>query len=247
MKTIENTTCEAMKNDHCVGFFGFSVSNAGTYIVGPASDGQKLSGQISSDELLKLSTDADAVASGNTQRPPVCSASSLIPGVSDVVALILPDQSNVQVYSQTAFSSCYLNDESADRKVQTDLHAIMAKYYPIPFPAQTSSVRAGTWGGSNAELTVGDSSANLQLACAHGSTTAPIFLDGDGRFDQAGSITFEGGAEPINGRPSEPAEYHGQVTDKTMNLTVSYKRGSQTVENQFTLNYGATAVLRRCL
>ena len=147
LKMKNKTTCEAMQNEFCVGFFGLSVAYSGEYSVGPTPEGVMLNGQITPDELIKLRSEADLVASGNTQGPPACIPSSSIPGLSDLVTLVLPDSSSVQVFSQSASSICFLNDVAADRQLQADLSSLTNKYYPRPFPKQTSSIPLGAWGG----------------------------------------------------------------------------------------------------
>jgi len=54
----------------------------------------------------------------------------------------------------------------------------------------------GDWGGQHVRLTVDDTGGRIEFDCAHGRLGAPLTLDGDGRFDVAGSLVSEGGPVP---------------------------------------------------
>jgi hypothetical protein len=53
----EQTACEAMNPQYCVGRYGFTVHNDGTFLVGPADNGVSMAGGLSAAELAQISSD----------------------------------------------------------------------------------------------------------------------------------------------------------------------------------------------
>jgi hypothetical protein len=129
----EHTACEALSPQYCVGAFGFTVQNDGRFTVGPADDGATVKGSISSSELAILQADAASVAASLTPSA-VCSPTPAIPGVADRVDLTEPGQGTVPVYALSAGSTCYRAGRTPTSKLHDDLAALMATYYPRPFP-----------------------------------------------------------------------------------------------------------------
>jgi len=76
----------------------------------------------------------------------------------------------------------------------------------------------GTWGGDNAGLIANDTSAHVHIGCTLGDTKAPIHPDADGRFDVPGTYNVD--AYPIDRGITHPARFTGQISGKTMTLTV---------------------------
>ena len=86
---------------------------------------------------------------------------------------------------------------------------------PVSAPGQVQ----GTWGGDNAGLIAGDSSAHVHIGCTFGDTRDPILLDANGRFDQAGLYDVD--AYPISRGITHPARFTGTVIGRSMVLTVT--------------------------
>lgn len=136
LQVSEQTTCEALLPTDCVGIYGFSVSSDGQYTVGPAESGQSLTGRLSEAEQSALSADAAAVAA-HLGDPPECESGPIVAGVSDRVDLVDARQGRVRVYDQggTPGSVCTRGGRDRATKLHADLAALMARYYPRPFPA----------------------------------------------------------------------------------------------------------------
>lgn len=94
----------------------------------------------------------------------------------------------------------------------------------------------GTWGGENAGLIVGDSTAHVHVACTLGNFPVPVQLDGEGRFSVAGSYVLR--AYPIQLGPDLPAQYNGRVLGNRLTLSVAV---NDTVEKK-TVTVGPVTV-----
>lgn len=131
----EHTGCEALNAPFCVGAFGFSVRNDGHFTVGPATGGETITGSITEAERLLLAADAEAVAR-NLTTDLACDRMALVPGVADQVDLVDGALQTVSVYQLNPGAVCYRAPREDALRLHTDLAALMARYYPRPFPPQ---------------------------------------------------------------------------------------------------------------
>ena len=74
-------------------------------------------------------------------------------------------------------------------------------------------VPAGTWGGEDAGLIVTADGAHAHVGCTVGDVAGPIPLDGEGRFDVAG--TYDVDAFPIDRGILHPARFTGRTDGQT--------------------------------
>jgi hypothetical protein len=132
-QVAEQTACEAMNPHQCRGVYGFTVTPDGHYLVGPADDGTTTAGSISDSERARLSGDAAQVA-GSLGGSPVCEGTGSVPGVGDEVALTDARGAVWKVYELTLSGACTLGPRDAATRLHADLQALMASYYPRPFP-----------------------------------------------------------------------------------------------------------------
>ena len=110
----------------------------------------------------------------------------------------------------------------------------------------------GSWGGPHASLEITGETARIEYDCAHGTLHGPIVLDREGRFEVAGTHTPEHGGPVREGEEesSRPARYRGQVTGKTLTLTLILMgsgNGPGEEVGTFTLTQGAAGRLVKCL
>lgn len=77
---------------------------------------------------------------------------------------------------------------------------------------------AGTWGGDNAGLIATDTSAHVHIGCTLGDTKGRIVVDAYGHFEIAGTYNVD--AYPIDRGITHPARFTGQISGKTMMLSV---------------------------
>ena len=129
----EQTACEALSPQYCTGAFGFTVASDGRYTVGPADGGATLTGSITAGERTQLSADAALVSTSLTTNA-ICDPSPRIPGIGDRVDLVDSRAGTVPVYEVGVGSICYRAGRDAALRLHTDLAAVMARYYPRPFP-----------------------------------------------------------------------------------------------------------------
>ena len=110
-----------------------------------------------------------------------------------------------------------------------------------------TAVPDGRWGGEHAALEASAAGATIRFDCAHGSTSARLTLDREGRFDLAGDFVKEHGG-PIRKNEAEDrrrARYRGRVKDGTMTLTVEVEGESAPI-GPFTLERGSDGHVVRC-
>jgi hypothetical protein len=133
VQVAEHTTCEVVVPGYCSGLFGFTVQNDGSFKVGPSDNGATLSGMVTDPERAQLSADAGQVSASLTQSP-TCEPGGPVPGVSDRVDFVDSRVGTVPVYETTIQGVCYRAGRDPTIRLHTDLAALMAKYYPRPFP-----------------------------------------------------------------------------------------------------------------
>jgi hypothetical protein len=135
VQVAEQTSCEALAPRYCVGGFGFTVESDGHFTVGPAENGARVTGSLSSDERLQLSADVAQVSAGLPGNAE-CDAAATVPGSRDQVDLLEARQVSVRVYDLggTIGNVCYRGGRAQAARLHADMSALTAKYYPRPFP-----------------------------------------------------------------------------------------------------------------
>ena len=119
--------------------------------------------------------------------------------------------------------------------------------YAGPTLASKDGLAAGTWGGENAGLIVGDTSVHVHVGCTYGDLPVPVALDAEGRFDAAGSYLLR--AYPVADGPTLPARFAGLLRGDRLTLTVTV---DDTVEHKtvvlgpVTVAYGKEPRLGPC-
>lgn len=96
-------------------------------------------------------------------------------------------------------------------------------------------------------LEVSDSGARVTYDCAHGTIDQPMTLNSTSQFDVTGSFVRERGGPLRKGEAGgEPVRYTGRIQDDTMTVTVTLTDSKENI-GTFTLTYGATPRIRKCL
>jgi hypothetical protein len=110
------------------------------------------------------------------------------------------------------------------------------------------NVLTGMWGGQHMRLEVSSRGASIEYDCAHGTIDQPMTLDSGGYFDVRGTHITERGGPVREGERSDAlaARYTGRIQGKTMTITVMLT-DSKEIAGTFTLGYGKTPRLRKCL
>src|SRR5262245_47867045 len=115
-------------------------------------------------------------------------------------------------------------------------------------PTTPSAIVSGTWGGDHIRLDVTSLGATVEYDCAHGTIDEPLSPDRQGHFSAAGTHTIEPGGpvrvdEPVS---RHPAQYTGQVSGDTLQLTVTVTDTQQTL-GPFSLKLARAPRLFKCL
>ena len=109
-------------------------------------------------------------------------------------------------------------------------------------------VASGSWGGVSIRLDVTASGATVDYDCAHGTIDQPLVADRDGRFSATGTHVREhGGPIRLDDPPDRhPAQYAGQVSGRSMRLTVTLLDTPQ-VLGTFDAVFGVNGRVLKCL
>ena len=112
-------------------------------------------------------------------------------------------------------------------------------------PSTPSMMPTGLWGGDHILLTVADTSAHVELDCAHGDI--PVRLP-DAAFTVAGTFVREhGGPIRVGETPdSHPALYAASMSGGAMTLTIRLGDSGELV-GTFTLTRGSSGRVFKCL
>jgi hypothetical protein len=100
------------------------------------------------------------------------------------------------------------------------LAACAAAPGPTPAPA---AVPEGDWGGSGLRVSVTGRGAAIELDAASGKTDGPLSLDGEGRFDVAGTLARQRPGPTRSGEAAaagDPVRFRGRLEGDTLTLEV---------------------------
>jgi hypothetical protein len=78
----------------------------------------------------------------------------------------------------------------------------------------------GSWGGTQASLTLARSGGVVNYACGFGTIDSGWAVTSAGRFTGTGQHFFGGGPIPLQGYPPHPARYTGRFDGPRLTLTV---------------------------
>ena len=104
----------------------------------------------------------------------------------------------------------------------------------------------GMWGGTQVSLELTRSGGTLTYLCGTGTIDSTWTLNSDGRFTATGLHYFGGGPAPIQGRPSHPARYVGEIEDDDLTLMVTLTDLGQTL-GPYRLVRGGPSVSEICV
>jgi len=110
-----------------------------------------------------------------------------------------------------------------------------------------TAVPQGIWGGVHVRMEVGDKSTAIEYDCAHGMISEPLVLNSEGRFQARGTYVREHGGPVRQGETpaSQPANYSGNVSGKSMTLMVTLTDSSESI-GTFTLTQGSEGRIFKC-
>ena len=89
-----------------------------------------------------------------------------------------------------------------------------------------AEVPLGTWGGEDAALIVGESSAHAHIGCTKGDVKGALRLDGNGRFQEDGTYNVD--AFPVDRGIRHPARFTGETDGRTLTFMVRLTDTGQT-------------------
>lgn len=105
---------------------------------------------------------------------------------------------------------------------------------------------SGTWGGTEASLTLTAAGGTVQYQCGAGTIDSAWTISTGGVFTATGQHYRGGGPAPAGGRPPHPARYTGHVDESVLRLTVTLPDLDQ-VLGPYALVRGGPVVRETCL
>lgn len=102
---------------------------------------------------------------------------------------------------------------------------------------------AGTWGGDNSGLIVGDSGVHVHIGCTLGDVKGRIRPDDAGYFEAVGLYNVD--AYPVDRGILHPARFAGRITGRTMLLTVTLTDTTRQL-GPVRLTYGKEPQMQAC-
>jgi hypothetical protein len=137
LEVREQTACEAMQDDYCLGRYGFTIRHDGTFIAGPSGQGTKAEGQLKRQELRRL---GELIGGKLSEAFPSeeknCDPGGL-PGIKDQIDITFSDGQVARVYDLggSVGKVCYSGGtRDRIRHFHEYVRNLMAQYYPVPFP-----------------------------------------------------------------------------------------------------------------
>jgi len=135
LEVREQTACEAMQDDYCLGRYGFTIRRDGTFIAGPSGQGSKVEGKIEQRELRRLRELVGRFSATVRNREKDCRPSRF-PGVKDQLDITFSNGSSVRAYDLggSVGKACFVGAWNRVHKLKDYVHGLMTRYYPVPFP-----------------------------------------------------------------------------------------------------------------
>jgi hypothetical protein len=135
LEVREQTACEAMQDDYCLGRYGFTIKHDGTFIAGPSGRGTKAEGRLERQELRRLREFIGHLSTMLPSEDTNCDPGGL-PGIKDQVDITFSGGQVVRAYDLggRVGKICYVGTWDRVRKLHEYLHELMTRYYPVPFP-----------------------------------------------------------------------------------------------------------------
>jgi hypothetical protein len=129
----EQTACEALAPSLCVGIYGFMVKSDGSFTVGPAPNGARITGTLTESERAQLSAyavDVDAHVDGVR----LCESAFNPAGTADRLDLITRQHGVVRVFEALVGQNCTMGGLQPATRLHDYVKQLMSAYYPRPFP-----------------------------------------------------------------------------------------------------------------
>ncbi len=136
----EQSTCEAVEPNFCLGQFGFFIDFNGQFIAGGNGGSKQIRGNLTDTEFSALNAAANDFAASVTGQSSTCGHAQLIPGVSDAISIGVQTAPATNSYSQAfvyrtdVSNVCHDGDATKAATLRDMFHQLRTEYYPIPFP-----------------------------------------------------------------------------------------------------------------
>jgi hypothetical protein len=129
-----SASCEAIVPVYCRGRFGFQMTSAGTWLVGPAPGGRSLAGHLREAERRALQSATARVLDSIPTSYVECHVRPAIPGVGESVTISTQARTVVlRGAGGWLDHDCAPGDATADARLFALADRLMRRYYPRPF------------------------------------------------------------------------------------------------------------------
>jgi hypothetical protein len=136
LEVRERTACEAMRDEYCVGRYGFAVERGGKFVAGGFGGSRTIEGTLALPDLHKLDSLIREAYSSARSGVQVCRQGGL-PGIRDQVDLTFTDGRAIRLYDLggQVGKVCCVGSWDRVRRLHDHLRRLMNRHYPVPFPA----------------------------------------------------------------------------------------------------------------
>jgi hypothetical protein len=135
LEVKEQTACEAMLDEYCLGRYGFTIKHDGTFVAGPSAHGSQAQGRVKPQELRVLGELIDQLSPSLSSWEENCHSGGL-PGIKDQVDITFTGGPVARVYDlgSSIGKICYIGNWDDIDRLHQFLRKLMTRYYPVPFP-----------------------------------------------------------------------------------------------------------------
>jgi hypothetical protein len=137
MEVREQAACEAMRDDYCLGRYGFTIKANGRFTAGPSERGSKVEGSIEAAELQRIGSLVGDFAPELAHAQRTCMPRG-VPGIRDQLDITFSDGTVVRAYDLGGVPGkvCYVGAWDRVQVLHEYVRGLMSRYYPVPFPAR---------------------------------------------------------------------------------------------------------------
>lgn len=126
--------CEGAEAGQCVGYYGFTVSNDGHYILGPGPSGQTESGVLTDEERRQIEgTVSQVLAPAHHASADTCRTLEQATGKSTIHLTVESREEQLVRTEGTSFCHQNANQDEA-QALHNAIVGLAKKYYALPFP-----------------------------------------------------------------------------------------------------------------
>ncbi len=137
-KLTLKSLCAETEATQCIAAHGFTILADGRYLVGPASNGQTLTGVLNPDEFAKIHDVIDAIVAAprtEVENNEVCQEADASTGTNQDTIVLNIRGSEKSLFRKTSTQICFKGTQSSDAiAIHKAIYDLALSHYPQTFP-----------------------------------------------------------------------------------------------------------------